>query len=86
MRSTGIVRKIDKLGRIVLPVDLRRTMDMSIQDAIEIYTEQDKIILKKYKNTCMLCGNTEQNDLISFDNKYLCKDCIDKLKMEEQQQ
>ena len=56
MKSTGIVRRIDDLGRIVLPMELRRTMDMAEKDAVEIYTEDDKIILKKYNNTCMLCG------------------------------
>ena len=80
MKSTGIVRRIDDLGRIVLPMELRRTMDMAEKDAVEIYTEDDKIILDKYNNTCMLCGCIEQKDLVAFGNKYLCKDCINKLK------
>ena len=80
MKATGIVRKIDELGRIVLPIELRRSFDMAVKDAVEIYTEDDKIILKKYQNTCMLCGNADMDKLTSFEGKYLCKDCIDKLK------
>lgn len=80
MRSTGIVRKIDELGRIVLPIELRRTFDLAVKDAVEIYTEDDKIILRKYKNACVLCNSVEQDKLIEFDGKQLCKDCIDKLK------
>lgn len=80
MKATGIVRKIDELGRIVLPIELRRTFDMAVKDAVEIYTEDDKIILKKYQNTCFLCGCSEQEQLVPFESKYLCKGCIDKLK------
>jgi transcriptional pleiotropic regulator of transition state genes len=49
MKSTGIVRKIDELGRIVLPIELRRTYDLAVKDAVEIYTDDDKIILKKFQ-------------------------------------
>ena len=83
MKSTGIVRRIDELGRIVLPIELRRTMDMAEKDAVEIYTEDDKNKKKKYNNTCMLCGCIEQKDLVEFGNKYLCKDCINKLKKDK---
>ena len=80
MKATGIVRKIDELGRIVLPIELRRSFDMAVKDAVEIYTEDDKIILKKYQNTCLLCGNSNVDKLTEFEGKYLCADCIEKLK------
>ena len=53
MKSTGIVRKIDELGRIVLPIELRRTYDLAVKDAVEIYTDDDKIILKKERNVLL---------------------------------
>jgi len=60
MKSTGIVRKVDELGRIVLPIELRRTYDLAVKDAIEIYTDDDKIILKKFQRTCIFCGSGEE--------------------------
>ena len=53
MKSTGIVRKVDELGRIVFPIELRRTLDIDIKDALEIYVENDTILLKKYEPTCI---------------------------------
>ena len=52
MKSTGIVRKVDELGRIVIPIELRRTLDIGIKDSLEIYVEDDQIILKKYMPAC----------------------------------
>ncbi|HBP64863.1 MAG TPA: AbrB family transcriptional regulator, partial [Desulfosporosinus sp.] len=57
MKSTGIVRKVDELGRIVLPMELRRTLGIAEKDAMEIYVDQEKIILKKYEPACVFCGN-----------------------------
>ncbi|MBR3023059.1 MAG: AbrB/MazE/SpoVT family DNA-binding domain-containing protein, partial [Oscillospiraceae bacterium] len=59
MKSTGIVRKIDELGRIVLPKELRRTLGLNDRESVEIYVDQDAIILKKFKSTCVLCGDNE---------------------------
>ena len=53
MKSTGIVRKVDELGRIVLPIEMRRTLDIAERDALEIYVEGSSVILKKYKPSCM---------------------------------
>ena len=78
MKSTGIVRKIDELGRIVLPIELRRTLEFGEKDAVEIYVEQDSIILKKYRTTCAFCPNTD--NIMSFKGKYICADCIAQLK------
>ena len=74
MKSTGIVRKVDELGRIVIPIELRRTLGIEIKDAIEIFTAEDTIILRKYQQLCFLCGNSEE--LININNKRLCSNCI----------
>ena len=78
MKSTGIVRKIDELGRIVLPKELRRTLGLNDRESVEIYVDQDAIILKKYKSTCVLCGDNE--DLLDFKGKSICQKCMDELK------
>ena len=59
MKSTGVVRKVDELGRIVIPIELRRTMGIEEKDALEIYVDSEKIILKKYEPACIFCGNAE---------------------------
>jgi len=73
MKSTGIVRKVDDLGRVVIPIELRRTLGISEKDPLEIYVDTDKIILKKYLPACLFCGNAE--DLVNFNGKSICKDC-----------
>ncbi len=73
MKSTGIVRRIDSLGRVVLPIELRRSMGIDEKDALEIYVDGNYIILKKYELSCIFCGNT--NDIKSFKGKMVCKDC-----------
>ncbi len=78
MKATGMVRKIDELGRIVLPIELRRTLDIAERDPVEIYVDQDTIILKKYKTSCVFCGN--QENLIDFKGKNVCADCLTQLK------
>lgn len=77
MKSTGIVRKMDDLGRIVLPIELRSKLDIGPKDPIEIFTDGDKIILKKYQPCCILCGSTSDNVLLN--EKRVCKICIEKL-------
>lgn len=61
VKSTGIVRKVDELGRIVLPIELRRTLDIAEKDAIEIYVEGTSIILKKYQPSCIFCGEAKKS-------------------------
>ena len=73
MKSTGIVRKVDELGRIVLPIELRRTLDIAVKDALEIYVDEGTIILKKYEPSCIFCGNSK--DVISFKGKKVGLDC-----------
>ncbi len=80
MKSTGIVRPLDSLGRIVLPIELRRTMGIACKDALEIFVENDSIVLKKYLPNCIFCGSTEE--LKDFEGKSVCKSCIHKLQGE----
>ena len=77
MKFTGIVRKIDELGRIVLPKELRSTLHIDHKDPMEIYVEDDKIIIKKYEPSCIFCGNA--GDVVNYLDKRICKDCIAKL-------
>lgn len=77
MKSTGIVRKVDELGRIVLPIELRRTLDINVKDSLEIYVDGSQIILKKYEPACIFCGNAK--DVIHFKGKNICKNCIDEI-------
>lgn len=74
MKATGIVRKVDELGRIVIPIELRRTMHIDISDSLEIYVDGDKIILKKYEPACIFCGNAE--DVTNYKGKNICKNCF----------
>lgn len=74
MRSTGFVRKIDVLGRVVLPKSLRKDLRIVANDPIEIYVENECIILGKYKSKCILCGNEEE--LLNFKGKIICKKCL----------
>jgi len=73
LKSTGIVRKVDELGRIVIPIELRRTMLIEEKDALEIYVDNEKIILKKYEPACIFCGNAEE--VINYKGKNLCRNC-----------
>lgn len=80
MKATGIVRKVDELGRIVLPMELRRTLNINIKDPLEIFVDENSIVLKKYGKTCKFCGNNEQEQLKKFGDTYICSDCIEKIK------
>ena len=77
MKSTGIVRRVDELGRIVLPMELRKSMEIDEKAPLEIYVEGNSIILKKHQCICVFCGETA--DLLSFQNKYICPACLKKL-------
>ena len=78
MKSTGIVRKVDELGRIVLPIEMRRTLDIGEKDALEIYVEGSSVILKKYKPSCVFCDATK--DITVFKGKNICPKCLKDLK------
>ena len=78
MKSTGLVRKVDELGRIVLPIEMRRTLDIGEKDALEIYVEGSSVILKKYKPSCVFCDATK--DITVFKGKNICPKCLKELK------
>ena len=78
MKTTGIVRQMDSLGRIVLPIELRRTLDIAQKDSLEIYVEGNQIILKKYEPTCVFCDNAR--DVVVFKGKNVCPQCLAELK------
>ncbi len=77
MKSTGIVRKVDELGRIVLPIEMRRTLDIAEKDALEIYVEGDNVILRKYQAACVFCDSVRE--LINYKGRSICADCVGKL-------
>ncbi|MCI7691963.1 MAG: AbrB/MazE/SpoVT family DNA-binding domain-containing protein [Oscillospiraceae bacterium] len=74
VKSTGIVRKVDELGRIVIPIELRRNLDIDEKDSLEIYVEDDHIILKKYSPACAFCSNA--GEITNFKGKNICKSCL----------
>ncbi|MBQ7547226.1 MAG: AbrB/MazE/SpoVT family DNA-binding domain-containing protein [Clostridia bacterium] len=78
MKSLGIVRRIDHVGRIVLPKELRRLFDLvDNEDSLEIFVEDDKIILKKYEPACVFCSSAD--DVVDYMGKKVCRECIEKL-------
>ena len=81
MKSTGIIRKVDELGRIVLPIELRRTMDIGVKDMLEIFVDGDEIILKKYHPSCIFCSDAR--DVIPYKGKLVCKKCMEELRKSE---
>ena len=78
MKATGIVRKVYELGRIVLTIELRRTLDIEIKDPIEIFVDDEYILLKKYEPACIFCGNAKNVRRIK--EKNVCEDCLKELK------
>ena len=72
MKSTGVVRKVDELGRIVLPISIRQTMDINEKDPLEIFTDENRIILQKYQPCCVFCSNADR--VVYFNNKRICQD------------
>lgn len=78
MKATGIVRAVDNLGRVVIPKELRRTFDIKETDPLEIYTEGEQIILKKYVPACIFCG--EVKEVINYKGKNICKNCLNDIK------
>lgn len=80
MKSTGIVRRVDELGRVVLPIELRRTLNISDKDSLEIYVDGEKIILKKYEPACIFCGNAE--NIETYRGKNVCQNCLKELHTE----
>lgn len=78
MKSTGIVRKIDKLGRIVIPSEIRSELDISDSSSLEIFIDGKHVLLKKCEDSCIFCDSNE--NLISYKEKLICPTCLNGLK------
>lgn len=78
MKSTGIIRKVDELGRVVIPIELRNQFQIAEKDPIEIFVDGSSIILKKYEKSCLFCGNTKK--LINYNDKLICNKCLKQIK------
>lgn len=78
MKSTGIVRKIDNLGRVVLPIELRRIFDIDKEDPVEIFVDDNYIMLKKYQPACIFCNDAK--DVVNYRGKNICEKCLAELK------
>jgi transcriptional pleiotropic regulator of transition state genes len=78
LKSTGIVRKVDELGRVVIPIELRRTLRIKEKDPLEIYVDEGNIVLRKYEPACVFCGNSENTTM--FRDRNICLDCLNELK------
>ena len=79
MKATGIVRKVDVLGRIVLPIELRKNLDIEKEDPIEIFVDGDYILLKKYEPACIFCSNAKNVKRIR--DKNVCEDCLKEIQL-----
>lgn len=78
MKSTGVVRQIDQLGRIVLPIEIRKSLDIKEKDPVEIFVDNERIILQKYYPACIFCGNVD--NVVFFNGKRICADCLEEIK------
>ena len=77
MKSTGIVRKVDELGRVVIPIEIRNQFNIMEKDPIEIYVDGSSVILKKFEPNCIFCGNTK--NLLTYNEKLICSECSKKI-------
>lgn len=77
MKSTGVVRRVDELGRIVIPIELRNKLGIAEKDPLEIYVEGSNIILKKFETNCIFCGSSKK--LVEYQDKLVCNKCVKKL-------
>ena len=78
MKSTGIVRKVDQLGRVVIPKELRTTLGIAEKDGLEIFMDSDKIIFQKYEPACIFCGSAD--DVEYYKGKLICGECMGDMK------
>ena len=78
MKSTGFVKRIDELGRILIPKEVRASLEIDGKDALEIFMDEDRIILQKYEPACIFCGNADK--IVFFEGRRICTDCLSKLK------
>lgn len=77
MKSTGIVRRMDELGRVVIPIEIRNKFDIKVKDPVEIFVDGSNIVLKKFEPNCVFCGSTK--NLVEYNDKLVCSKCTKKL-------
>lgn len=77
MKATGIIRRVDELGRVVIPIEIRNKLEIAEKDPIEIYVDGSSIILKKFEPNCVFCNNSK--NLIEYNSKLVCEKCANKL-------
>lgn len=77
MKATGIIRKVDELGRVVIPIEIRNKFNINVKDELEIYVDSSSIILKKFEPNCVFCGNSKK--LVEYKGKLVCSKCLSKL-------
>ena len=77
MKATGIIRRMDELGRVVIPIEIRNQFNIVEKDPIEIYVDKNSIVLRKFEENCIFCGNTK--DLLDYNGKLICKNCCSKI-------
>ena len=77
MKSTGIIRRMDELGRVVIPIEIRNQFNIAEKDPIEIYVDGSSIVLKKFEPNCVFCGNTK--NLLTYKDKLICDKCSKKI-------
>ncbi|MCM1226062.1 MAG: AbrB/MazE/SpoVT family DNA-binding domain-containing protein [Clostridium sp.] len=78
MKNTGVCKTIDDLGRIVLPKEIRKNLGFDIRSSVELYVEDDRLIIKKAEESCIFCGSSD--DLTEFKEKNVCQKCINTMK------
>jgi len=78
MKATGIVRPVDPLGRVVIPVELRRTLNIKTEDSLEVFVDGEYIMLKKYEPACIFCGDAK--DVVNVKGKNVCRKCMNDMK------
>lgn len=86
MKSTGIIRRMDELGRVVIPIEIRNQFNIVEKDPIEIFVDGSSIVLRKFEPNCIFCGNTKE--LLTYNDKLICESCskkISKLKKENEE-
>lgn len=76
MKATGIIRKLDPLGRVVIPIEIRKTLEID-HEALEIFVDDDAIVMKKYKPSCVFCDNTD--GIVKYKGKSVCSSCLNEL-------
>ncbi|NSW92088.1 MAG: AbrB/MazE/SpoVT family DNA-binding domain-containing protein [Firmicutes bacterium] len=81
MKETGIIREVDELGRVVIPMELRKVLNINNKTPLEIFTEGSTIILRKYNPGCIFCENV--NNVMRFKEKNICSECLEQIKNED---